>query len=304
MIKMRNLDPSVRGLIGGDAAPRRQLHVCKSDAGNVNYLKDAAHDRVFHTIQAAMAFAEDFDDVVVWPGEWVEDGTINITQEGLRLRGYSVGSGPGLTPVELWQYYYGTNVPVITVAAKGVEICGFQILPYADVDAVGISVGTAVESKYCYIHDNYLRCVAAANMPTLIDIGAAGTFDAQMAMIENNYFRQGGCNTGDSAQIRCNQGTGSTIRGNNFLIAGNSTNYNCIKLPTALVQRVIVQSNLFMAFEVGGCLAINPGTGSTTDGHMYIDDNHFIGFTAISNCFGINTDNTGINWFNGTAITV
>ena len=300
MIKFYNLDPSLKGMIGD--IPRFKRHVIKIDAGNHDFVALRSESAVYHSITDALSEAEDYDDIVVWPGEWTEDATINITQAGLRLRAYQVGSGPGLSPVELWQYA-GTNTPVITVAAKGVEICGLQILPYNDVDAVGISVGTAVESKYCYIHDNYLRAIAATNMPTLISVGTAGTFDAQMCMIENNYFRQGGCSVGSSAQIYLGQGTGTTIRGNNFLIAGNSTNYNCINAGTAIVQRIVVQSNLFMAFEAGGCLAIDDGTGTTTVGHMYIDDNHFIGFADNDACFDYNTDNAGINYLNGVAIT-
>lgn len=57
-----------------------------------------------------------------------------------------------------------------------------------------------------------------------------------------------------------------------------------------------------MAFEVGGCLAINPGTGSTTDGHMYISYNDFIGFAAEANCFTYNADNAGTNKLNGVLI--
>lgn len=301
MIKAKNLDPELRGRITG--VPRRQLHVCKTTALNLDYLYSNVPDgQLFHTINDAMAASRAYDDVVIWPGEWVEDATINIEHTGMRLRSYAMGNGPGLAGVELWQYA-NTNTPVVTVAAKNVEICGLQILPYSAVTAVGIAVGTAVESKYCYIHDNYLRAVATTNMPTLISVGTASTYDAQMCMIENNYFRQGGCSTGDSAQIYLGQATGTTIRGNNFLLAGNGTNYNSINAGTAIVQRIIIQGNLFNAFEVGGCLAIDDGTGTTTDGHLYIDDNHFIGFTANANCFAYNADNAGINYLNGAAIT-
>ncbi len=290
-------------IIDSGDVPRRKLHVCKGDAGNADYLYDnLPSGTLFHSVLKATNAARPFDDILVWPGEWTENATINLDQEGLRLRAALMGNGAGLVPAELWQYS-GTNTPVVTVAAKGVEICGLQILPYADVTAIGIAVGTGVETKYCSIHDNYLRAVAAANMPTLISVGTAGTYDAQMCMIENNYFRQGGCNTGDAAQIYLGQATGTTIRGNNFLLPGNTTNYNSINAGTAIVQRVVIQSNLFMAFEVGGCLVIDDGTGGTTDGHLYIDDNHFIGFTANANCFDYNADNAGINYLNGVAIT-
>lgn len=301
MIREYNLHPTLRNRLCD--VPRRKWHVCKTDAGNADYLYDSLPaGSLFHKVNDAINVAGDFDEIIVWPGEWVESGTINITQAGLRLRAAHMGAGAGAVATELWQYYYGTNVPVITVAAKGVEICGLQILPYADVSAIGIAVGTGIETKYVYIHDNYLRAVAGTNMPTLISVGTASTYDAQMCMIENNYFRQGGCNTGDSAQIYLGQATGSTIRGNNFLLPGNSTNYNSIHGGTAIVQRIIVQQNLFMAFEVGGCLAINPGTGSTTDGHMYISYNDFIGFAAEANCFTYNADNAGTNKLNGVLI--
>ena len=300
-IKWKGLDNTLKAKI--ENVPRRQLHVCKSDAGNLDYLYDSVpRGQLFHTINDATSGLRPYDDIIVWPGEWTEAATINLNQEGVRLRSYAMGHGPGMAGVELWQYA-GTNTPVVTVAAKNVEICGLQILPYNDVSAVGISVGTAVESKYCYIHDNYLRAVAGENMPTLISIGTASTYDAQMCMIENNYFRQGGSSTGASAQIYLGQGTGTTIRNNNFLLAGQNTNYKSVDLGTAIVQRIIVQDNLFMAFEVGGVQFINVGTGSTTDGHLYANGNVFIGATANANCFTWNADNAGLNYLGHNAIS-
>ncbi len=289
-----------------DPVPRRKLHVCKENAGNADFLYDqVSSGRLFHSFNEACANLEPFDEIIGWPGEWTEDATINLNQEGVILRSYNGSARGAGQSCELWQYA-NVNTPVVTVAAKGVEIYGFQILPYNAANfttAVGIAVGLATESKYCYIHDNYLRAVAASNMPSLIVVGTVSTADAQMCVIENNYFRQGGASNKASAQIYLGQGTGTTIKNNNFLLAGNSTNYNSINAGTAIVQRIVVQSNLFMAFEVGGCLAIDDGTGTTTDGHMYIDDNHFIGFTDNDACFDYNTDNAGINYLNGAAIT-
>lgn len=302
MIKYRNLDPSLKGMFGAYASgPRRTRHVVKSGAANEDFLRRRSEGYVYNSVNDAMSETEAFDEVVVWPGEWVEDATININKEGVTLRGWNVGSGPGMASAELWQYA-GTQVPVITVAAKGVEICGLQILPYLSATDIGIAVGTGVETKYCWIHDNYLRSVHAANMPTLISVGTAGSYDAQMCLIENNYLRHGGCQTGSSAQIYLGQATGTTIRGNNFLLGGGSLNYNSINAGTAIVQRIIVQSNLFMAFESGGTLAINDGTGTTTVGHMFIDDNHFIGFTGNANCYDYTSDNGGVNWLNYSVI--
>lgn len=301
-IKFRNLDPSLKGRFGD--VPRRKRHVVKSGAANEDYLRRRSEGDVYNSVCDAVDDSEAFDEVIVWPGEWTEDATINLNKEGMTLRGWNVGSGPGMASAELWQYA-NVNTPVVTIAAKGVEVCGLQILPYSAANlttAVGIAVGLATESKYFYIHDNYLRAVATANGPSLIVVGTASVADAQMGMIENNYFRQGGSSTGASAQIYLGQATGTTIRGNNFLIAGNGTGYNCIHGGTAIVQRIVVQENLFMAFEVGGCLAINPGTGSTTDGHMYISKNDFIGFTAEANCFTYNADNAGENYLAGVLI--
>jgi len=256
--------------------------------------------QLFHTINDAMANAGDYDEVIVWPGEWVESATINITQTGLRLRTYEVGGGAGLGGVELWQYS-GTNTPVVTVAARSVEICGFQFLPYDDVAGWAIAVGLAIESKYFYIHDNYFRAVGGSECG-YITAGTASSKDAQMGMIENNYFRRGGATSGDSAQILLGQATGTTIRNNNFLLAGNGTGFKSIDLGTAIVQRIIIQDNLFMAFEVGGVQFIEVGTGSTTDGHCYVDGNQFIGAAANDNCWDYDADNTGLNYLGVTAI--
>ncbi len=95
-------------------------------------------------------------------------------------------------------------------------------------------------------------------------------------------------------------GTFSTICNNRFFCYGNTTDSITIKV-SGTVERLQILDNRFMAFEVGGVYVID--VGNKTDGHCWIDGNHFLGFTANANCYDHDDDNAGLNYLNETAIS-
>ena len=304
MIKRRNLDPSIRGLIDGDL-PRRMLHVCPTTSGNRNYLESNAPYGVFDSNQDAMDSVEAYDDVVVWPGNYNEVGALSITVDGVRLRAAMQAPNMGMCRrTTLWQDDSTTgNVGCIDIqGAQSCEVSGFRIGPYLGANGVGINIGTTARSDGTFIHDNFFYTTETANMPTYIEMGA-NSFDAQSTLIYRNDFYGGGCNVGDSAIIRWDNATRSRIMQNTFMQLGNGTSYIGIKLRDFAdhVPRGWILDNVFTCMEVGGVLAID--VDETTAGVLFIDGNSFIGHTANANCFDYHTNNAGRNWLNGVHIS-
>lgn len=84
-IKAYNLDPILRGRING--MPRQQHHVCKVNAANASYLYDALpRGTLFHTVQDAFNSAQEYYDILVWPGTYVESISLS-SFNNMRLMG-------------------------------------------------------------------------------------------------------------------------------------------------------------------------------------------------------------------------
>ena len=303
MIRQHNLDPEVASLLSGDV-PRRQLHVTPEGSGNVDYLQDVIpRGRLFYTGQSAMAEQRAYDDIIVWPGNYNEIGALTLNEDGVRVRAAMQAPSMGMCRrTTFWQDSSTTgNVGVFDI--QGVhhcEISGFRIGPYLGADGVGINIGTTDTSHGTFIHDNFFYTTETTNMPTYIEMGVSGSYDAQSTLIYRNDFYGGGCNVGDSAIIRWDQATRSRVMENTFMQLGNGTTYIGIKCY-ATVSRGWILNNVFSCMEVGGVLGIS--VGATTDGHLFIDGNHFIGHTAVGNCFDWDADNAGLNYLGHTAIS-
>lgn len=249
------------------------------------------------SIEAAVAVADDYDTIWVYPGEWTPSGTINITQKHLKILAVDMGPNCALSGTDIWQFYYGANVPVFTLnGANNVEIAGFRIMPYAAADAITISVGETTECKGTWIHDNILYATEATQA-THIRLGASGV-EAQYSMIENNYIYCGGCPTTKTGQIDVVHATRSMIRNNNFQINQNSANVGCITVQHTAYMRLHILNNTFWGMAENTddmvCNAVHVDAAAQA-GDMVIDGNHtynlatpFSADTTLAHGFGLN----------------
>lgn len=296
MIKAYNLHPTLREQIQG--IPRRQFHVCKADANNADYLYDSLpHGTLFHTILEAMAVAQDYDDVLIWPGEWVEDATISITQQYLRLLAACSGPFHAKEGTALWQLG-GSEVPVITIdAAHGVEVAGFgRIIPYNSTNGIGISIGQTTECKGTWIHDNTLYAIETGTGPALIVMGAS-SIEAQYTLIENNFLYCGGDTGGPTGMIQWAHATRSTIRNNLFHVQANSANMAGIYVVDEAYIRGNILDNKFVAMEqslTGSASYAVKTAGALVGGDLIIDGNHTVNFTAPFSDIGVEA--LGLNY--------
>jgi len=94
MIKNRNIaldagiSPSkIAGGIGFHD-PRETRYVCGSSSDAYSFLRENVdNSMLFTTITTALAASDDFDRIIVYPGDYDEGAVLNITQQGLQLIG-------------------------------------------------------------------------------------------------------------------------------------------------------------------------------------------------------------------------
>jgi len=298
------IHPNSRDLIGA-GAPRRQFHVCKPTVSNADWLYDnLPSGTLFHTVNEAMAVAQDYDDVNVWPGEYTEDATIEITQDYLRLRAANFGPLHAKEGTALWQLG-GTETPVITInAAHGVEVAGFgRIIPYNSTSGIGISIGATTECKGTWIHDNTFYAIETGTGPGHILMGASGV-EAQYTLIENNFLYCGGDTGGPTGMIQWDHATRSTIRNNVFQVQSNSATMAGIYVVDRLYIRGQILDNQFWAMEqsVTSSAAYAVLTaGALVGGDFMIDGNTTTNFAAPFSDIG--AEALGINYNGATAVS-
>jgi len=272
-------------------------------------------DKAFLTITKAVARAgeEGLDaTIIVGRGQYKEDAVIELTSlhHGLRLVAEAIGPNKALTRTEIRQYGNATAECISINGAHNVEVAGFRLTPACVTAGVttsynAISVAQTANTYGTYIHDNYFYFVTPTWAPTGVKAGVEDSYNADSIVIDNNYFLAGGSH-GASAfnyTIELRNGTFGIISNNIFICYGNTTDSITIYVSdegTDTVERLSILDNRFFAFEAGLIQTID--TGNSTDGHVWIDGNHFIGQTADDNCFDYNTDNAGINYLNTAVI--
>ena len=297
----------------------REFHVRKTaDAGYARWKDQMEHtvrgggNSVHTTIESAVAAADDFDTIWVYPGVWAPVGTLTIDQKHLKLLAADMGPNCGLSGTEIWQLgtnthssLTGTNVPIFTLnGANNVEIAGLRLVPYDDPTSIGISVGETTECKGTWIHDNILYNLESTQ-GSLIRLGASGV-EAQYSLIENNYIYCGGCPSTGTGQIDWVHATRSMIRNNNFMINQNSANLGCITMQHTAYMRGHILDNTFwgMAEATAGmvCNAVHVDA-QTVPGDLYVDGNHTVNLTTPFAAILIETSSFGLNYKNEGAIS-
>ena len=200
-----------------------------------------AHDndgapRIFTTITAAVAAAQDNDRIFVGPGVYEEGAEIVISQAGLKLIGSNT-SGIEWGPCSI----KGSANHLISVQNNGVEIANLGFIQNGAYRGIEID-HTAVVYK-THIHDCHFGGSAIATY----GVYAGGTFDAVDTVIEDNEFLSWA-----TAAIQLN-GTHSKARRNVIFGIDGSIGIECV--PAAADRpHNLVCDNILM------------GTGTTDTG--------------------------------------
>lgn len=308
MIKDRNIaadagiQPSKVMMGGGALGPREIFYVAKAGTAAYAYLQSRVPEsHFFGTINGAVARAGDDSTVLVYPGQYKETATINITQANFKLLAAEFGPRKALIRTEIRQHG-NAEVPCITCNVHGLEVAGFRITPYSSNIGTGIALGTAANTYGAYIHDNYFYCVEVGDaMANAITLGVDASFDCDSTYISNNHFFAGGNRTDPVGIIEWNSATRSVIRDNTFFqYTNHSANY-AINIYDAAGYRGQIIDNKFFAAEIGVtakvCVAINNPT--VVGGDVFIDGNVFVGYSGDDQCVASSTDPAlGLNYHN------
>ena len=297
MIKGYNLDPVLRERIQG--LPRRQIHVCKAVAPNADYLYDAIpHGHLFHTILEAVAVAQAYDDIIVWPGQYKETATIALKYDSMKLLAAEMGPfGRCLTRTEIRQYGH-VDTPCMSIeTGHNIEVAGFRITPYdPGTLSTAINLGQTAATYGAYIHHNYFYGVASgATGPCFVRMGTVDTLDADSAFIYRNDFYCGGASNDSVGQIEWLSAGRAQIRENNFWTQGNVATAFAINIDNANGMRGGIFDNRFMNIEIGltGSRAVAINNPAYAGGDILIDGNHFINYSTTAQCIA-NLANTGV----------
>jgi len=295
MIKAHNLHPTLREEIRG--IPRRKFHVCKDDAENADYLYNSIDSgMLFHTVLDALAVAQDYDEIIVWPGQYKETAAIAIDQPHLKLTTALIGPNKAFTQTEIRQYG-NVEAHCITIEAHGVEVSGFRITPYGGTTYRAITVAQAANCYGCYLHDNYFY--AAEQTGGILTCGSA-SFNADSIAVMNNEFWKGG-NAGDQATraaILMTKAYKHLFAGNTITQIGNTQQFLYL---TDEISNSKILDNRFWAVEAGAVAIYN---GTSTLGDYFIDGNSFGGYADTAHCIsgGYSTLSCGVNWREGNVI--
>ncbi len=302
-IKEGSLHPSLRNRILG--YPRETFHVAKAAAANFSYLTHNLETHRLHTtilsaLQQVKAVGG-YADIIVWPGQYKESATIDITNDSTRLLAAEMGPRRALTRTEIRQHG-NVDTPIISIeGAHNVEIAGFRLTPYSGANGRSINAGRVSAPYSLYIHDNYFYC--ATSTPVHLVLGTDASFDCDSAYIANNDFYLGG--GADKGIIEWNSATRAQIVSNTFWMHGNTSSYMGINIYDAAAFRGGIMDNWFTNIEVGlsgsGAVGINNPTAVGGDG--IITGNHFINFASDANCIASMLNQTlGPNYNNEAII--
>jgi len=263
------------------------------------------------TINAAIAVADDFDTIWVYPGEWKETATIAITQDYLKV--LAVHSGPhGRCHNQTAIYQYGNvDTPCMSIdGCNGVEVAGLWFVPYdpSATQATGASINVAqtANCRGVFIHHNYFYGVASgATGPCHVRLGVDASFDCDAAYLWKNDFYLGGNSNNSYGQVEWNSATRCQIVDNNFWQHGNVATAYAINIYDASGPRGGIFDNRFMNIEVGleasNAVAIN--NPDCTGGDVIIDRNQFVNYSGDAKCIAYMLNSTiGTNWNNEAVI--
>jgi len=312
MIKNRNIaadagiEPSKVMMGGGALGPREIFYVAKSGTAEYAYLQARVPEtHFFGTINGAMARAGDSSTVLVYPGQYKETATINVTQSNFKLLAAEIGPNKAMIRTEIRQHG-NAEVPCVTCNVHGFEMAGFRVTPYSSNVGTGVLLGSSANTYGAFLHDNYFYQVEVGDaMANAITLGVDDSFDCDSTYIFNNHFFAGGNRTNGVGIVEWNSATRTVIEKNTFFQYTNHTQNYAINIYDAPGFRGQIYDNRFFAAEIGVtakvCVAINNPT--SVGGDSMIDGNKFVGYSGDDQCIASSIDNClGLNYHNEDVI--
>ena len=298
------MDPS--SIIGGGKSPFGDVwYVDKTNGSDSS--NGQTPSTAFASIIKAVTSAGDNDTVIVAPGQYKEDATIEITQTNFTLIASNIGPDNALTQTEIRQHG-NVEVPCITCNVAGFELAGFRITPYTSATSTGLLMGSTANTYGAYIHDNYFYCVeSGATSANSIVLGVDGSFDCDSCVIAHNDFYHGSNYTSERGIIEWNSATRCVIRDNMFHQYDNHTTSYAINIYNADGYRGSILNNRFnfseLTVALGVAVAINNPVA--VGGDLMIDGNHFVNYAADDSMIASKTaECLGLNYANATVIAV
>ena len=325
MIKNRNIaadagiEPSKVMMGGGALGPREIFYVAKSGTAEYAYLQARVPEtHFFGTINGAMARAGDSSTVLVYPGQYKETATINVTQSNFKLLAAEIGPNKAMIRTEIRQHG-GYEVPCVTCNVHGFEMAGFRVTPYSSNVGTGIVLASTANTYGAYIHDNYFYQVeVGAAMANAITMGGGAisegsyAYDADSTYISNNHFYAGGSATSvgssvDIGIIEWRAATRTVIEKNTFFQYTNWADNYAINIYDAAGYRGQILDNKFFAAEIGvelsAAVAINNPVA--VGGDVMIDGDTFVNYASADTMITSRTaECLGVNYANATIIAV
>jgi len=104
-----------------------------------NYVNNVGQNSVQNTITAGMALIQDYDTLIICPGNYDEAGTVTLTgKKGVKILGYSTGMqwSEGATT---WNDVTSGADIFKLVSCKGVEVAGIAFINSQAFDAITVS---------------------------------------------------------------------------------------------------------------------------------------------------------------------
>jgi len=313
-IKNRNIaadagiEPSKVMMGGGALGPREIFYVAKSGTAEYAYLQARVpQSHFFGGINAAMARAGDSSTVLVYPGQYIETATINVTQSNFKLLAAEIGPNKAMIRTEIRQHG-GYEVPCVTCNVHGFEMAGFRVTPYSSNVGTGVLLGSSANTYGTFLHDNYFYQVEVGDaMANAITLGVDDSFDCDSTYISNNHFFAGGNRTNGVGIVEWNSATRTVIEKNTFFqYTNHSANY-AINIYDADGYRGQILDNKFFAAEIGvelsAAVAINNPVA--VGGDVMIDGNTFVNYASADTMIASRTaECLGVNYANATIIAV
>lgn len=249
-------------------------------------------DSVHTTITAAVADADAFDTIYIYPGTWTETAVVDIAAAKDHLKILGVGQNGAASPAVLWQQYEQTT-GTLTIQADGVEVAGIQFVPDLSYPAIHVASSTSVYSGY--IHHCKFYDSGQNNLNPMVRVGADAA-ETQNLTISDNFFHKG------FVALRM-QNSGRYVVARNLF----TPLHTCTALyitPYGQGSEFILDNRFVGHGTQSNQMGIYFSAAVSGQACIMVDGNHFVNMTDNAACNSVIALSTGLNYTGATVISV